>query len=409
MKGVPNARRHIAIVSIPAPGHVYPSLEIIRELVDRGHRVTYANDPSMQSIIVATGAELRPYESSLPGVNHVDATANETPEKSWGGDAIDALTLFQDEYESMLPQLRALYENDRPDLFLYDIAGGPARILAQEWHIPIVQLSPTYVASDGYEDDMAPVLDEMRADPRGKAYYERQARFLAESGVTMPADQFFGRPERAVVLIAKSMQPNADRVDESVYTFVGPALPTSRSGNGEWVRSEGAGNVLLISLGTAYADKVDFYRQCADAFGEMDEWHVVLQIGRKVDESELGRVPANFEVHRWVPQFDILRQADAFVTHAGMGGSSEGMFTGTPMIAVPQAVDQFENADALVAAGVGVRLDADSATAGELRNALDRITSEEIRGRSAELAAELREAGGARRAVEIIEAALPHD
>lgn len=396
-------RKHIAMVSIPAPGHVNPSLEIIRELATRGHRVTYANDPSMESVITATGAELRPYKSTLPGVNHADAAANETPEKSWDGDALDALTMFQDEYESMLPQLRSLYENDRPDVFLYDIAGGPARILAQEWHIPIVQLSPTYVAWEGYEDDMASVLDEMRADPRGKAYYERQDRLLAENDVTMPADQFFGRPERAVVLIAKSMQPNADRVDESVYTFVGPALPTSRSTDGEWVRPDGVRNVLLISLGTAYADKVDFYRRCVDAFGDMDGWHVVLQIGRRIDESELGRIPANFEVHRWVPQFDILRQADAFVTHAGMGGSSEGMFTGTPMIAVPQAVDQFENADALVAAGVGIRLDADSATAAQLRSALDRVTSDEIRGRSAELAAELREAGGALRAVEIIE------
>ncbi|MFD4367247.1 macrolide family glycosyltransferase [Rhodococcus sp. NPDC058521] len=399
-------RKHIAMVSIPAPGHVNPSLEIIRELVDRGHRVTYANDPSMEAVITATGAELRPVVSTLPKVNH-SGVAEESTEKSWDGDAIHALTLFQEEYESMLPQLRDHYEDDRPDLFLYDIAGGPARILAQEWGIPMVQLSPTYVAWEGYEEDMAPMLDEMKADPRGAAYYERQARFLVENGVSMPADQFYGRPERAVVLVAKSMQPNAERVNESVYTFVGPALPTARSDDGEWARPAGNRKILLISLGTAYTDKVDFYRRCMEAFGGLDDWHVVLQIGRYVDPNQLGDVPANFEVHRWVPQFDILGQADAFVTHAGMGGSSEGMFTGTPMIAVPQAVDQFENADALVAAGVGVRLDADTATVAELRTALGEVTSEPIRGRSAELAAELREAGGAARAVEIIEAAVP--
>ncbi|NLE81458.1 MAG: glycosyl transferase [Rhodococcus sp.] len=400
-------RKHIAMVSIPAPGHVNPSLEIIRELAARGHRVTYANDPSMESVITETGAELRPYKSTLPGVNHAGVEEGETSDESWGDDAIDALTLFQDDYEAMLPQLRELYENDKPDLFLYDIAGGPARILAQEWGIPMVQLSPTYVAWEGYEEEMAEMIDGMKADPRGAAYYERQDRFLAENGVTMPAAQFFGRPERAVVLVAKSMQPNADRVNESVYTFVGPALPTNRSGDGEWVRPEGVDKVLLISLGTAYTDKVDFYRRCVEAFGGVDGWHVVLQIGRKVDEADLGVVPENFEVHRWVPQFDILRQADAFVTHAGMGGSSEGMFTGTPMIAVPQAVDQFENADALVAAGVGVRLDADTATVADLRDALEQVTSDSIRNRSAELAAELREAGGAARAVEILESFLP--
>jgi len=37
--------------------------------------------------------------------------------------------------------------------------------------------------------------------------------------------------------------------------------------------------------------------------------------------------------------------ASLFVTHAGTGGCSEGLFHGVPMIAVSQAVDQFSNAE----------------------------------------------------------------
>jgi UDP:flavonoid glycosyltransferase YjiC (YdhE family) len=59
-------RRHIAMVSIPAPGHVNPGLEVIRELVARGNRVSYANDPSFREVIEATGAEFVPYRSTLP-------------------------------------------------------------------------------------------------------------------------------------------------------------------------------------------------------------------------------------------------------------------------------------------------------------------------------------------------------
>lgn len=397
-------RRHIAMVSIPAPGHVNPSLEIIRELVARGHRVSYANDPSMASVIERTGAELKPYTSTLPGVNH--GAADTAPEKSWDGDMVDQLTLFQDDYESMLPQLRDLYDGDRPDLFLYDIAGGPARILAEEWGIPIVQLSPTYVAWEGYEEDMEPVLGPVWATPKGAAYRERQRRFLRDNGVEADQDVFFGRPDRAVVLIAKSMQPNADRVNEEVYTFTGPALPVDREGDDTWTRPGGDVKVLLVSLGTAFTDQADFYRRCLEAFGDLAGWHVVLQIGTHVDPADLGEVPDNVEVHRWVPQFDILREADAFVTHAGMGGSSEGMVTGTPMIAAPQAVDQFENADALVAAGVAVRIDSATVTVDELRDALHTVDGPEIRGRSAELADELRAAGGVRAAVEIVEGRL---
>ncbi|MGO4425857.1 glycosyl transferase, partial [Streptomyces sp. MCAF7] len=59
-------RAHIAMVGIPAVSHVLPSLEIIRELVTRGHRVTYANDPAVADLIAATGAELVPCASRLP-------------------------------------------------------------------------------------------------------------------------------------------------------------------------------------------------------------------------------------------------------------------------------------------------------------------------------------------------------
>lgn len=389
------------MVSIPAPGHVNPSLEVIRELVARGHRVTYANDPSMGDVIAATGAELKPYRSTLPKTNIEGADQSSEAEKSWEGDAIDQLTLFQDDYESMLPQLRALYEDDKPDLFLYDIAGGPARILAHQWNIPLLQLSPTYVAWEGYEDDIRPMMDEMRRDPRGAAYFERQRKFLDDNGITMDASEFFGRPPRAVVLIAKSMQPHSDRVNEDVYTFVGPALPIRRT-TANWV-SPPDKKLLLISLGSAFTANADFYRRCLDAFGSLPDWHVVLQIGRHVSTDDLGELPDNVETHPWVPQFDILRKADAFLTHAGMGGASEGMFTGTPMIAAPQAVDQFENADALVTAGVAVRVDSATVTAGELRQALQTISEPQLRRRSAELAQELEAAGGAARAADIAE------
>jgi MGT family glycosyltransferase len=382
---------HIAMVSIPAPGHVNPGLEIIRELVARGHHVTYANDPAWAETVREVGAELVPYGSTLPFHR----------EESWDGDPIDALRLFLDDAIAMLPQLRAAYEDDRPDLFLYDIAGGPARILGAQWGIPTVQLSPTYVAWEGYEDDMRAMTDEWKADPRGADYYRTLADWLAENG--MPADEsWMGRPERGLVLIPRALQPNADRV-ATVFTFVGPCL-APRPAQGEWVRPADAEQVLLVSLGSAYTDHPDFYRRCIAAFGDLPGWHVVLQIGARVDPAVLGDLPASVEVHSWVPQLAILEQADAFLTHAGMGGSSEGLWTGTPMIAAPQAVDQFANADALVAAGVARRVESETVTVAELRKALSELTgSREVAARSAEIRRELREEGGTAHAVRLIE------
>jgi len=385
---------HIAMVSIPAPGHVNPSLEVIRELVARGHRVTYANDPAWADVVRGVGAELMPYDSTLPF--HRD--------EQWTGDDIDALTLFLDDAIAMLPQLRAAYDADRPDLFLYDIAGGAARILAADWGVPVVQLSPTYVAWDGYEADMAETVAGWKADPRGTDYYRKLLAWLSENG--MPThESWLGRPERGLVLIPRVLQPNADRVGTQ-FDFVGPCLG-DRPEQGEWNRPAGAENVLLVSLGSAFTDHPDFYRRCIAAFGDLPGWHVVMQIGARVDPAALGEVPASVEVHSWVPQLAILEEADAFLTHAGMGGSVEGLWTGTPMIAAPQAVDQFGNADALVAAGAALRVDSATVTADELRSALlELVGSESVSARSAEIRAELREHGGTAGAADLIEAEL---
>jgi len=385
---------HIAMVSIPAPGHVNPSLEIVRELAARGHRVTYANDAAWAETVREAGAELVPYRSTLPFHR----------EDGWDGDAIDALRLFLDDAMAMLPQLRTAYENDRPDLFLYDIAGSAAWILATQWGVPAVQLSPTYVAWQGYEEDMRPITDGWKADPRGAEYYRTLIDWLVANG--MPADEMFmGRPERGLVLIPRVLQPNADRVEER-FTFVGPCL-APRPAQGEWVRPADAEKVLLVSLGSAFTDHPDFYRRCIAAFGDLPGWHVVLQIGKHVDPAALGEVPDTVEVHPWVPQLDILEQADAFVTHAGMGGSVEGLWTGTPMIAAPQAVDQFGNADSLVAAGVARRVDSETVTADELRAVLLELTgSADVAARAAEIRRELREEGGTLHAVKLIEQEL---
>jgi MGT family glycosyltransferase len=385
---------HIAMVSIPYPGHVNPSLELIRALVGRGHRVSYVNDvsdahpngPRIRAAIEASGATAAPYTSTLD---------------AWEGDVVDHLTRFQGEYEAMLPQVRSHFEAERPDLFLYDIAGVTARILGDAWGIPTLQLSPSYVGWEGYADDMADFLASIEADPRGQALRERERAWFASYGVSDPL-AYLGRPERSVVLISPLMQPHLDRVDRTVHTFVGPLVrPAAPSGS--WSPPDEDVQVLLVSLGSAFTDRPDLYRTCVEAYGDRPGWQVVLQIGRTVDPADLGPLPANVETHPWVPQLEILERADAFLTHAGMGGSSEGLVTGTPMIAAPQDADQFDNADRLVESGVAVRIDSGTVTAAELRAALDAVTAPAVRARSRELADDVRAAGGLDAAVRLVE------
>ncbi|MBQ0986796.1 hypothetical protein KBZ10_20220 [Streptomyces sp. F63] len=139
-----------------------------------------------------------------------------------------------------------------------------------------------------------------------------------------------------------------------------------------------------------------------------DGRHVVLRIGRFTDAAEPGEVAAGIEVHRWVPQLAVLRQADVFVTHAGMGSSQEGLACGVPLLAVPQAADRFMNADLLQRIGVGRHLPEEEATAGRLRETVLALADDPgVRERHAAVRREVTAEGGTARAGDLVEAELP--
>lgn len=393
-------RTHIAMFSVAAHGHVNPSLEVIRELVARGHRVTYAIPPVFADKVAETGAEVKPWNSTLP-------SPDDDP-SAWGSTLLDNVEPFLNDAIQALPQLIEAYRGDEPDLVLHDITSYPARVLAHRWGVPAISLSPNLVAWEGYEEEVAePMWAEPRKTERGRAYYARFEAWLAENGITQHPDPFAGRPDRSIVLIPRVLQPHADRVDEKVHSFVG-ACQGDRSAQGDWERPAGAEKVVLVSLGSSFTKQPAFYRECVKAFGELPGWHTVLQVGKHVRQDELGDVPANVEVRSWVPQLAILRQADLFVTHAGAGGSQEGLATGTPMIAVPQAVDQFGNADMLQGLGVARRLATEEATAETLRaTALALVDDPEVARRLKDVQAAMAREGGTRRAADLIEAELP--
>ncbi|MFI0980946.1 macrolide family glycosyltransferase [Streptomyces sp. NPDC021093] len=398
---------HLAFVTVPAPGHTYPGLGLVRELTARGHRVSCVNTLRHADLIATTGARLVPYDSVLPAPDRGDA---------WPGDPVAQLDLFLDEARGMLPQLHRALSDDRPDLVLYDQAAYAARVLAEQWKIPAVQLSSTFVPWEGYERDGA--LAPLRDTPHGVAHLRACEKWLTANGIE-DADPvaFTTRPERGLVPVPRFLQPRADEVNTDRYTFVGPltppvgraAVPAGPEGDPAhdgWKdrRASATDKLLLVSLGSLFTDRPAVYRSCLDAFGGLPGWHVVMQTGPHVTAADLGPLPANVEVHSWVPQLAVLRRADAFVTHAGMGGTLEGLACAVPMIAVPYAADQFSNARRIAELGAGRRIHPRDLTADALRTALRALDGDpRVRARLGELRETLYEGGGARRAADLIE------
>ncbi|WP_410594105.1 macrolide family glycosyltransferase [Amycolatopsis sp. lyj-23] len=387
-------RKHILVVGCTAPSHVHPSLGVIAELVRRGHRVSYVVGAPLASLVAPTGAEVVTHPTSFP---LGEAAA-------WPDEPAEAMRVFLDEAIAIHPQLTARFDDDRPDLVLYDIGGLGAPLLGLRYGVPAVQLSPTLVAWEGYDEEMAPVLAPIKTSPSGVDYAKTYAAWLASHGVSADPWEWIGHPSRVLSLIPRAMQPHADRVGSHVR-FVGPCLDPARLADRSWTPPSSGRPVLLVSFGTAYNDQLPVYRDCVAAFAS--DWHVVMSIGKHVRPSDLRPLPESVEVFESVPQLAVLEAASAFVTHAGMGGATEALWFGVPTVAIPQAADQFGNADRLEALGVGKHLPASSVSASSLREAVEEVTSSaSVASRLAELKAEIRRHGGISVAADAVESYL---
>ncbi|MGW4526668.1 macrolide family glycosyltransferase [Amycolatopsis sp. NPDC004378] len=399
----PQAGRHIAFLNYPAHGHVNPTLPVAAELVRRGHRVSYVVADQFAETVRGTGATVLPYASHVPKSWDTVAIPEEIT-----GDVVAEAGLAQ-ALEGFAPLTAALgaFDNDRPDLFLYDAFGYPTgRLLARKWDRPAVLLCSTFVANEHFSPYASMAGKVPAPDPDHPALAKAASVVgdaLAEHLPGTSAAEFAeAREDTKLVFLPREFQPGGDTFDDG-FAFVGPCLGNRAGG---WTPPDDR-PVLLIAMGSfGYHRQREFFASCLAAFAG-SPWHVVMTIGRLVRPSELGPVASNFELHPWVPQLDVLRRASGFVSHAGMGSTMEALAMGVPSVVVPRTLEQEIVAGRLTELGLGVRVDPAAVTAESLRAAVTGLAADSAaRERVTRMREHITDAGGAAAAADRVEARL---
>ncbi|MGW5850953.1 macrolide family glycosyltransferase [Streptomyces sp. NPDC055254] len=367
-------------------GHVMPTLAVVRELVGRGHRVSYAVTAEFAAQVRAVGAEPVVYEVPPQG---------EAPE-----DMAQGVTRVLGVNLGALPQLEAAFADRRPDVVLYDVYAWTGPLLAARWGVPVVQLAPTHIPYEGLVEEFFGLRDI--AEIPG---FPQLAAALADFGVPGGVHALTLAPPRSIAFFPRSFQRRPRTVRAGQAHWVGPAI-SDRSFQGRWQAPQGDRPVVYVSLGSQFNDRPDFYRACVEALAGLDR-HVVMSVGEQVAGAGLGRLPEGFEVHASVPQMDVLAAASVFVTHGGMGSVMEALALGVPMVVVPQMAEQRVNAGQVQDLGLGVHLPRERATPGALREAVLSVVSDRrIAAAVAGMRQEIEAAGGAVAAAEVVEKVL---
>lgn len=385
-----------------APGHVNPTLPLVRELADRGHDITYLTDGSFRRTVETAGARF----AALPALDVPSAGSGDPAAVM--GTMMRALVGYQAGLLRDGVVDRQLRECGA-DAVCYDgMLAAPAARAAAGAGIPAIALHPTYAPPGGPVDGPRPTGpgDAAGADGPGIAGLFRSmvehgraaAGELGETGLDP-----FGGPvaELNIVFVPREFQPGGDAFDER-YRFVGPSVG-HRAGDDGWT-APSERPAVLVSLGTSpFNEDVAFLRAAIEAFAD-GRWQVLLAVGDRVALDDLGAIPPNVHVERYLPQLLALRRVDVFVSHTGMNSTMESLYEGVPLVAVPLQAEQEANADRVEQLGLGRRLRGDR-TPEAIRAAVEQVHADAaIRAAVGAMGEALRRAGGARAAADAIEA-----
>jgi MGT family glycosyltransferase len=386
-------------LSLPAHGHVNPTLPLVTELVRRGERVIYYASDAFRAKVEGTGAEFRSYGKDY------DFDPSHNP-----GGPIALMDLSIRMTERLLPRLLEACRQEPPDYLILDSMCLWGNLLQQLLKCPAVTSCSTFVMtrelmahlrrSGGPAPSRWQVL---RSLPKLASYIWRARQLDRRYGIHTPNlyEFFVNRQALNLVYTSRDFQPMAELLDES-YKFVGPSIAPRQESTDFPFDALGKKPLIYISMGTIFNDLADFYRECFTAFGDQP-YQVVLSIGKTVDEKALGTPPANFIVRRYVPQLDILERAALFVTHGGMNSASEALLYHVPMVVIPQMGDQFFVAQRVQEVGAGRYLAASEVTAPRLRALAEQVLADpNAKAQCKRIGTSLREAGGYQRAAEEI-------
>lgn len=377
-------------------GHINPTLGVVRELVRRGEEVVYFVAEPYRDRVERAGAQVITFD--VGKFLEAFLAGGRTPWARVGGLLRTA--------DIVIPGVLEQTEGERFDYLIHDSMFGCGRLLAQILGLPAINSCTSFVMGQSGFDRLQESLSHhfpAAVNEQAEREYQQlvsevQAKYRVQ--VNAAYEVFCNPAPMTIVYTTRRFQPEGESFDET-YKFVGPSV-VPRSNDSFDFSHVDTEHLIYISLGTVFNQAADFYKLCFAAFADT-KYTVILSVGSRTRIEELGGIPANFIVAGYVPQLEVLQRAKLFITHGGMNSTSEGLYYGVPLIVLPQSADQPVIARRVAELGAGIQLKQEGLTAGELREAAERVLGDpSIRMACGEIGDSFRDAGGYRQAVEEI-------
>lgn len=145
---------------------------------------------------------------------------------------------------------------------------------------------------------------------------------------------------------------------------------------------------VYLSFGTT-ANHSKALRAVVEAIAPLDV-ELLVTVGADGDPSVLGDQHSNVQVERYVPQSQVFRQCHLVISHGGSGTFLGAASAAIAQLCLPQAADNFLNAQACARSGIGLALSPHEATGPAISDAVHQLlATPSFRARAQVVAAEL--------------------
>ena len=410
---------HFGVLSYKGTGHLNPLITLSRELVARGHRVTFFHDAELEARIRPHGLEFvaiaAPREGSSQNV------LADRPKKSFSaipllryriGRTIHDMERFLRE----TPQALACAAVDA--LIVDELAlAGPT--VAEMLRLPYFVISTSVPHNFGWS---AP----RRIAPRKSPFTWVQNALLEISVFRMKGpvrrrlDNFRWEVGLGPVREARKVFPELAHITQlpqcldfprsglpGTFHYTGPFVDEAarRSVEFPWDQLDGR-PLIYASLGTTLKSDPAIFGMIAEACDGLGV-QLVISLGGRRDPGMFQDLPGKPLIVRDAPQLELLKKAEIVITHAGPNTVFETLLQGKPMIAIPKTFDQPAIAARLAWLGAAIVLRPGKLSVREIRAALSTLLNDpSYRDAARVIQGRIRSAHGLERAADLIEQAL---
>ena len=322
----------------PLAGHFLPLASLAACAKQRGHTIAFATGEPMASQIRTTG-----YDCFPAGLSYADSRAQ----------LIHAGIVFRDlapdqmrpvafgrwfsviETPTRLADLDRICTEFKPDLLVHEVAELAAPLAAASAGLPW--------ATVGFGPLLQPDVAVLAGDAVAPLWRERGLKQRPLAGLY---EHLYVDPCPPALQIAE-----IDLLPARIGLRPGATQSPSK------IKRHGAGRIY-VTFGTVWNSGPSAVErlQMAIAGSASLGAEVIVTVGKENDPALLGTMPANVQLHRFIPQDQVLADCTCAVIHGGAGTMLGALSWGMPLLILPQLSDQFYNSERAVLAGVALAL-----------------------------------------------------